>query len=184
MTARLPQSTMTALTLTPTQRKSLKAIAHGLDPVVMIGDAGLTPAVLKEIDRALGAHELIKVRVAGDEREARIEIYEKICAELDAAPVQHIGKLLVLFRPAPERELPPVKAVKAPAKKARGSALSRPVRINPITGKPASPRTIGKTKSSISARKAAEPARPARPARPERVRASGQRSAKKEFQSR
>jgi putative YhbY family RNA-binding protein len=65
----------------------------------MIGEAGLTEAVLKEISSSLDAHGLIKVRVFGDDREERVAIYERICEELDAAPVQHIGKLLVLYRP-------------------------------------------------------------------------------------
>lgn len=85
--------------LTPAERSALRAEAHGLKPVVMIGEQGLTPAVSKEISASLDAHGLIKVRVHGDDREARTEIYELICAELDAAPVQHIGKLLVLYRP-------------------------------------------------------------------------------------
>jgi len=85
--------------LTPAERAALRAEAHGLNPVVMIGEAGLTEAVLKEISSSLDAHGLIKVRVFGDDREARIAIYEQICEELDAAPVQHIGKLLVLYRP-------------------------------------------------------------------------------------
>jgi putative YhbY family RNA-binding protein len=68
----------------------------------MIGADGLTEAVLKEISSSLDAHGLIKVRVFGDDREERIAIYERICAELDAAPVQHIGKLLVLYRPKKE----------------------------------------------------------------------------------
>ncbi|WP_136419299.1 MULTISPECIES: ribosome assembly RNA-binding protein YhbY [Oxalobacteraceae] len=87
------------LKLTPAERSALRSEAHALDPVVIIGDAGLTPAVLKEIDSSLNAHGLIKVRVFGDDRDARIEIYEKICEELGAAPIQHIGKLLVLYRP-------------------------------------------------------------------------------------
>jgi putative YhbY family RNA-binding protein len=85
--------------LTPAERAELRAEAHGLNPVVMIGEAGLTEAVLKEISSSLDAHGLIKVRVFGDEREERVAIYEQICEELDAAPVQHIGKLLVLYRP-------------------------------------------------------------------------------------
>lgn len=85
--------------LTPAERSALRAEAHGLNPVVMIGEAGLTEAVLKEISSSLDAHGLIKVRVFGDDREARIAMYEQICADLDAAPVQHIGKLLVLYRP-------------------------------------------------------------------------------------
>ena len=87
------------LKLTPAERSALRAEAHGLNPVVMIGEAGLTEAVLKEISSSLDAHGLIKVRVFGDDRDARIAMYEQICAELDAAPVQHIGKLLVLYRP-------------------------------------------------------------------------------------
>jgi RNA-binding protein len=90
------------LKLTPAERSTLRADAHALDPVVMIGDAGLTPAVMKEIDASLDAHGLIKVRVFGDDREARIEMYETICAKLDAAPIQHIGKLLVFYRPKKE----------------------------------------------------------------------------------
>lgn len=90
---------MTALTITPAQRKSLKADAHGLNPVVMIGGDGLTPAVIKEAKSAINHHGLIKIRVFGDDREARIAIYEELCDKLDAAPVQHIGKLLVLWKP-------------------------------------------------------------------------------------
>ena len=70
----------------------------------MIGEAGLTEAVLKEIASSLDAHGLIKVRMFGDDREERVAAYERICEELDAAPVQHIGKLLVLYRPKKEAE--------------------------------------------------------------------------------
>ena len=90
---------MTALTITPAQRKSLKADAHDLSPVVMIGGSGLTPSVIKEAKLAISHHGLIKVRVFGDDREARITIYEALCDKLDAAPVQHIGKLLVIWKP-------------------------------------------------------------------------------------
>ncbi len=90
------------LKLTPAQRSELRAEAHGLNPVVMIGEAGLTPAIVKETDLALNAHGLIKVRVLGDDREARIQFYETLCGELGAAPIQHIGKLLVLYRPKKE----------------------------------------------------------------------------------
>ena len=92
----------TAVTLTPAEKKALKAQAHALDPVVLIGDKGLTPNVVKEIDMNLNAHGLIKVRVAGDDREARLEYAQTICDETGAALVQHIGKLLVLFRPKAE----------------------------------------------------------------------------------
>jgi len=90
------------LKLTPIERSALRSEAHALNPVVMIGEAGLTPAVLKEIDVSLNAHGLIKVRVFGDDRDARIAIYETICDKLGAAPIQHIGKLLVLYRPKKE----------------------------------------------------------------------------------
>ncbi len=91
------------LKLTPAERSALRAQAHGLSPVVMIGEAGLTPAVVKETDSALKAHGLIKVRVFGDDREARLAYYETLCQELGAAPIQHIGKLLVLYRPKVEK---------------------------------------------------------------------------------
>lgn len=87
------------LKLTPAERSTLRAEAHGLKPIVMIGADGLTEGVMKEIDLGLDAHGLIKVRVFGDEREARAAMYEEICTTLKAAPVQHIGKLLVLYRP-------------------------------------------------------------------------------------
>jgi RNA-binding protein len=85
--------------LTPAERSALRAEAHGLNPVVMIGEAGLSESVIKEVSNSLDAHGLIKVRVFGDDREARIAIYEQLSKDLDAAPVQHIGKLLVLYRP-------------------------------------------------------------------------------------
>ncbi len=91
--------------LTPDQRKFLKAQAHGIKPVVMIGNQGLTEAVVKETERALAAHELIKIRVLGDDRQARESYLADLCATLDAAPVQHIGKLLLLYRPAEKPRL-------------------------------------------------------------------------------
>jgi putative YhbY family RNA-binding protein len=94
---------MPAIELTTAERKVYRADAHHLDPVVMIGGDGLTPAVIKEADAALKAHGLIKVRVLGDDRAAREEIYAQLCDKLDAAPIQHIGKLLVLWRPIPEK---------------------------------------------------------------------------------
>lgn len=87
------------LKLTPAERSALRSDAHALDPVVIVGDSGLTPGVIKEIDASLNAHGLIKIRVFGDDREARVAMYETICAQLGAAPVQHIGKLLVIYRP-------------------------------------------------------------------------------------
>jgi RNA-binding protein len=99
---------MPALKVSPVQRADLRAQAHALKPVVLIGAEGLTGAVLAEIKVHLAAHQLIKVRVFGDEREERTAIYDRICDELDAAPIQHIGKLLVIWKPAaPERGVKP-----------------------------------------------------------------------------
>ena len=94
---------MPQIQLTIPERKAHRAEAHHLDPVVMIGNDGLTPGVKKEIDAALNAHGLIKVRVQGDDRTAREEMYQSLADELGAAPIQHIGKLLVLWRPKPPK---------------------------------------------------------------------------------
>lgn len=94
--------------LNPTQRKFLKGLAHNLKPVVMIGNAGLTEAVLKEIGKSLAAHELIKIRVLNDNREEREAWLKAICEAVDCAPVQHIGKLLLVYKPTakPQIKLP------------------------------------------------------------------------------
>ena len=93
---------MSQIQLTPAQRKVHRAEAHHLNPVVMIGGDGLTPAVLKEANLALNAHGLIKVRVFSDDRVARETMFQTLANDLSAAPIQHIGKLLVLWRPKPE----------------------------------------------------------------------------------
>jgi putative YhbY family RNA-binding protein len=95
---------MPAIQLTPTERKVHRALAHHLDPVVMIGNDGLTPSVLKEIDLALNSHGLIKVRVLGDDRNQRESMFIELADQLGAAPIQHIGKLLIFWRPQPEKE--------------------------------------------------------------------------------
>jgi putative YhbY family RNA-binding protein len=95
---------MPAIQLTPAQRKEKRALAHHLDPVVLIGGDGLTSAVVKETDAALNAHGLIKVRIFSDERETREAILAQLSDELGAAPIQHIGKLLVLWRPIPPKQ--------------------------------------------------------------------------------
>jgi len=87
--------------LSPIERRKLKARAHALDPVVHVGEKGLTDPVWAEIDRALSAHELIKVRAGGRDRAAREAVLAEICARLGAQAVQHIGKVLVLFRARP-----------------------------------------------------------------------------------
>jgi RNA-binding protein len=87
--------------VTPAERKALKARAHPLDPIVTIGGKGLTDAVIAEIDFALKAHELIKVRAGAMDRDDREQAMSAICARTGAEAVQHIGKILVLFRPKP-----------------------------------------------------------------------------------
>jgi putative YhbY family RNA-binding protein len=94
---------MPAIELSIAERKAHRAEAHHLDPVVMIGSDGLTPAVKKETDAALNAHGLIKIRVLGDDRAQREAIYQELANDLNAAPIQHIGKLLVLWRPKPAK---------------------------------------------------------------------------------
>lgn len=88
--------------LSPTERRALRAAAHHLNPTVAIAGNGLTPSVLKEIDVSLTAHELIKVKLHGIERDDRAALLEQVCAELGCAPVQSIGNILVLWRPKPE----------------------------------------------------------------------------------
>ena len=102
---------MSKLLLTPAERKVHRALAHHLDPVVMVGQEGLTPAVIKAIDQALNAHGLIKVRVLSEDRSLRETMLLSLAEDLNAAPIQHIGKLLVLWRPiqAKERKVDPDK---------------------------------------------------------------------------
>jgi putative YhbY family RNA-binding protein len=95
---------MPALHLTPAERKQKRAEAHHLDPVVTVGTAGLTAAVRQEIDAALRAHGLVKVRVGIEARSAREELLAELSEGLGAAAIQHIGKLLVLWRPPVPRE--------------------------------------------------------------------------------
>ncbi|HWH46372.1 MAG TPA: ribosome assembly RNA-binding protein YhbY [Burkholderiales bacterium] len=102
--------------LTTGERRALKARAHALDPVVWIGSEGLTAAVLTEIGRGLDAHELIKVRMAGEDREARSDMLRRVCAELGATAVQHIGNILVIYR---QRGEPAVKSPTRPRRKPR-----------------------------------------------------------------
>jgi RNA-binding protein len=95
---------MPQIQLTIAERKAHRAEAHHLDPVVMIGNDGLTTGVKKEIDAALKAHGLVKVRVLGDDRAQREQMFQTLADDLGAAPIQHIGKLLVLWRPKPPKE--------------------------------------------------------------------------------
>lgn len=114
--------------ITPSRRRELRARAHGLNPTVIIGDAGLTPAVLAELNRAVEAHELIKIKVAGVPRDERDAMLEEICGALDAAPVQHIGRMLVIFRENPE-------AAESPAAESRGRSAAPRRRRPPGAGR-------------------------------------------------
>jgi RNA-binding protein len=136
---------MPALKLSSEQRADLRSQAHALKPVVIIGAEGLTDAVLAEIKVHLKAHQLIKIRVFGDEREERIAIYEDICDRLNAAPIQHIGKLLVIWKPEK------VAAERAPAaaKTKRGALPSvREAAAEPAPGKGRAPRVVKVVKAS------------------------------------
>jgi len=106
--------------VTPAQRRELRAKAHHLHPVVFVGHHGLTAAVLHEIDVNLLAHELIKIRVFNEDREKREEMLKRICEALDAASVQHIGRLLVLWRAAPEKTSAPEVTGTGDGRKDRG----------------------------------------------------------------
>jgi putative YhbY family RNA-binding protein len=84
--------------LSPAERKLLKARAHALKPVVTVAGEPLSAPVLREIENSLRAHDLIKIRVAGDDRDARAAMLGEICKRTGASPVQHIGKILIVYR--------------------------------------------------------------------------------------
>jgi len=137
---------MPALKVSPAQRADLRSQAHALKPVVLIGAEGLTDAVLAEIKVHLAAHELIKIRVFGDEREERVAIYNAICDTLDAAPIQHIGKLLVVWKP----EAAPAPIGKSAGAKSR-TAMPTAREAAAETGKRgAAPRVVKVVKQSQS----------------------------------
>lgn len=120
--------TETLTQLSPTQRRALRSAAHHLNPVVSISHKGLTPAVLAEIDRCLNAHELIKLRLFGIERDDRDALFAEICTALQCAAVQHIGNLLVLWREnlkdasAPDAAPTPRRRVAPPTTKKQAAA--------------------------------------------------------------
>ena len=122
--------------LTAAERKALKARAHHLNPVVIVGEAGLSDAVVAEAERAIAVHELIKIRVLGDDRDTRVELMGRFCDALGASPVQMIGKLLVVWRPKPrveaDRDGPHV------PKKIAGSGAA-PKAKKPVRAKAATP---------------------------------------------
>lgn len=132
--------------LSPTRRRELKALAHHLDPVVAIAGNGLSDAVLKEIDVALNAHGLIKIRVHGDDRALRSAYLEEICLRTGASAVQSIGKLLVVWREKPAAEPAPARREPRSAKpltkraaqvRAETGRSPKPSPRKPASGKPA-----------------------------------------------
>lgn len=88
--------------LSSAERRLLKARAHALSPVVTVGNQRLSASLLKEIDTCLKAHDLIKIRVTGDDRDLRQTLLGEICNRTGASPVQHIGKILVVYRENPQ----------------------------------------------------------------------------------
>ena len=89
-------------TLSTKERAHLKARAHALEPVVQAGNSGLTDSLVAEVDRALAAHELIKVKINTDDREERVTLGDEICSRTGAAAVHRVGKVLIMWRPRPE----------------------------------------------------------------------------------
>ena len=145
--------------LTPADRRELRAKAHHLHPVVSIAGNGLTETVMAEIDRALKAHELIKIRVYGDDREVRATYMQEICTALQCEPVQAIGKLLVVFRANPEPVADKVAATSrkpsVPSTKRAGRpATAKPMRFA-LRGQEERPRVRKATAGSARPRKSA-----------------------------
>jgi len=87
-------------TLNNQELKQFRTIAHGLKPIVTIAQNGLSENVLKELERALGQHELIKVKIHAEDRDARRELIDQTCSQTGATLVQRIGLIAVLYRPA------------------------------------------------------------------------------------
>ena len=123
--------------LTPSARRALRARAHHLNPVVAIGQNGLTPAVLHEIDVALLKHELIKVRVTNPQRAAREASSSLICKELECASVQHLGRIFVLYRENPDAAK--TAALQPDTRSFRKTGERKPVRLKTAPRTPLDP---------------------------------------------
>ena len=90
------------MSLSNEQKKRYRTIGHSLNPVVTVAGKGLSPGVLEEINRALSDHELIKIKLALTEREQRQQALKQILEQCDAILVQAIGKVILIFKPAPK----------------------------------------------------------------------------------
>jgi len=147
--------------LSPARRRELKALAHHLDPVVTIAENGLSDAVLKEIDVSLRAHELIKIRVVGDDRDLRQQYLGEICEQTGASPVQSIGKLLVVWRerPAGDEAAKPQRRTRKPVKLTKRAAqtVSEGGGLPKALKKPA-PRRAAPTTKTAKATRSSKPA--------------------------
>jgi RNA-binding protein len=157
---------MPKLELTSQQRSALRAAAHPLHPVVLIGDRGLTAAVLEEIDRTLAAHELIKIRVAGAERDERDAMLAEICETLSCAAVHHLGKTLIIYRPDPLAQQAAQAAENATRAVRRKSEPYVPKKqaAQPRAARPAPQRAAGAARDDAGKRPAADAGRKSRPA--------------------
>ncbi|QAA94017.1 YhbY family RNA-binding protein [Pollutimonas thiosulfatoxidans] len=155
---------MAKLDFTSQERSALRAAAHPLRPVVLIGDRGLSESVLKEIDLNLNAHQLIKVRIAGEERDARNAMLETICDTLSCGLVHHLGKTLILYRPdlAAERA------------KAEAEYSTRAIRkpSEPHTPKKLAATGVTRTRRTEKAKRSAQKAEQAETAAPRARRAA------------
>jgi RNA-binding protein len=169
--------------LSPLQRKALKVRAHALHPVVLIGDKGLSQAVLREIEVSLKSHELIKIHVANGDRAERDEMLETICERLQAQPVQHIGRMLVVYRERPpespiRRKAPPQRLrarTAARASATRHRPQTRALKDHPSAGAPPRRARPARAPATQAARRRAGP-RAAPPARPGRSPVSSARA--------
>jgi putative YhbY family RNA-binding protein len=148
--AALPQPAP-APSLTPKDLRALRARAHALKPVVWIASTGATEGVVRELDRALAAHELVKLHAAIDEREERSRLLASLCRTLSAQPVQIIGKMLVAFRPRPQRN----EAQSPPA--TRGSPRKRT--SNERAAKPTRPAAQSRVPKPAKSRRKQRPSR-------------------------
>jgi RNA-binding protein len=162
---------MPILEITSRERSTLRSAAHSLRPVVLIGDKGLSDAVLKEIDLNLTSHGLIKVRAGGQERDARDEMLAALCDALSCAPVHHLGKMFILYRPQPGQKsllAPAPAAADRPKRKpsaphvpkklaAQGKTLDKPPRAARKTE--ADPETVARY-ARVELNSAGKPLRP------------------------
>ena len=144
--------------ISPARRRQLKALAHHLDPVVAISANGLSDAVLKEIETALEAHELIKIRVFGDDREVRRRYLDVICRVTGAQAVQSIGKLLVVWRERAEEDEP----ASRPARRRSRSAAPLTKRAAQTLAEGGGPPKARRNAQKAAGKATSAPARPRR----------------------